>query len=241
MTQRFNLLPVEYVERIAERRRALLTTGALLALVAVLAVATLVQSGELAQAKKSREVEQARNSELQARRRQLQPFRELADGIIGRERLLAAGMQTHVSWATVLASLSQAFPSDASLTSFTAKSTLPAFGAVEPVSLGHQGSVAGTTTVTGYSVARFTPGVERMLHLLDSVTGLAEPRLQVGTAEKIGALPVTTFEGSTFVDGEALTGRYAQGLPPEDDVELPMTARPAASSVPSGTAAQPRA
>lgn len=233
MTQRFNLLPVQYVERIAERRLVIWTVGALLALVALLGVAAFTQTRQLDRANRRRDAEQARISELQTRRRQLQPFRQLADGILGRERLLVAGMQSHVSWATVLGSLSRAFPPDASLTSFTAKSSLPAFGAVAPAKPGDQGSVIGTTTMTGYSVRNFTPGVERMLLQLDTVIGFAEPRLQVGTAEKIGALPVTTFEGSSFVDAEVLTGRYAQGLPPEHDIELPMTAPGAARPVAS--------
>ena len=33
---------------------------------------------------------------------------------------------------------------------------------------------------------------------------------------------MTTFEGSTFIDQTALTGRYAEGLPPESDVEVPV-------------------
>ncbi len=239
MTKGFNLLPVEYVERIAERRRAVVTAGALLALMALLGVAALVQTRRLDQAKRSRDVEQSRVSELQARRRQLQPFRQLADGITGRERLLMAAMQAHVSWATVLSSLSRAFPPDASLTSLTAKSTLPAFGPVAPPKPGDPGSVIGSTTITGYSVREFTPGVERMLQLLDSVTGFSEPRLQAGAVERIGALPVTTFEGNTFVNGEALTGRYAQGLPPEDDVDVPVTPRGAPSSPASVPAPAP--
>lgn len=226
MKQTINLLPARYVERIAERRQAGMTAVALVVLLAVLAVDTLVQSRQLAQARKRRDVEQARNAELLARRRELQPFRQLADGITGRERLLSAGMQTHVSWATVLGSLSQAFPSDASLTSLTATVTLPPLGPLPP----NQGSVIGSTTLTGYSVSRFTPGVDRMLQLLTSVLGFSEPRLQVGTAEKIGALPVTKFEGTTFIDGKALTGRYAKGLPAEDDVDVPLTARGAAAT-----------
>lgn len=236
MTERFNLLPAHYVERIAERRRAVLTAGALLVLLVLLAVSAFAQSRQLAQAGDRRDVEQARNAELQARRRQLQPFRQLADGIVGRERLLTAGMETQVSWATVLSSLSQAFPADASLTSFTATSTLPAFGAVTPVKPGNQGAVIGTTALTGYSVRNFTPGLERMLDLLTSVIGLSEPRLAVGTLDKIGALPVTNFEGGTFVDAEVLTGRYAEGLPPEDDVAVPVIARGVAAPATAGAA-----
>lgn len=221
MTGGVNLLPVRYVERIAERRRAAVTGAALLVLVAVLGLAAVAQGGQLRQAEKKRDVEQKRTADLQARRAELASFRPLADGIVGRERLLAAAMSTEVSWAAMLTSLSATFPADASLTSLNAESKLPGFGAkvVEP---GDQASMIGTTALKGYSVEEFTPGVRETLQLLDTVTGLAEPRLQEGAVAEIGGRPVTTFEGSTFLDGAALTGRYRDGLPAEDDVDVPV-------------------
>lgn len=221
MTGGVNLLPVRYVERIAERRRMAMTGAALLVLLALLGLAAAAQGRQLRQAEAKRDVEQTRTAALQARRAELASFRPLADGIVGRERLLAAAMGTEVSWAAMLTSLSVTFPPDASLTSLTAESTLPVFGArgVEP---GDQASMIGTTALKGYSVEKFTPGVRQTLQLLDTVTGLAEPRLQEGAADVIGERPVTTFEGSTFLDGAALTGRYRDGLPAEDDVDVPV-------------------
>lgn len=221
MTKQFNLLPARYVERMAERRSAGVVGAALLALVAVLMVASVAQSRQMAQAERERTVEQARNAELQARRSALAPFRELSNGIVGRELLLGAAMETQVSWAAVLTSLSETFPAEASLTSLTAESALPAFGVIPPVQPADQSRVIGSTTFAGYSVEEFTPGVERVLDLLELVTGLSQPLLQEGVDEEIGERPVTNFQGTTFVDGTALSGRYAQGLPPEDDVELP--------------------
>jgi hypothetical protein len=234
VTRRFNLLPASYVERLAERRRAGLTAAALLLLLAVLGLDTFGQSRQLSAAHERRSAEQARNTELQARRAKLQPFRQLADGITGRERLLVAGMQTQVSWATVLGGLAQAVPTDASLTSFTAKVALPAFGTIPAVKPGGAGAVIGTTTLTGYSVKRFTPGVDRTLQQLASVTGVSEPRLQVGTADNVGTLSVTTFDGTTFLDTEALTGRYARGLPADDDVEVPVGPRAPTAPIAAG-------
>lgn len=219
MNRQFNLLPARHVERMAERRSAGVAAAGLALLVALLAVTSLFQSRQLSQAQSERDAEQDRNAQLQERRRELAPFRQLADGITGRERLLAASMQAQVSWSAVLSSLSSTFPPDASLTSFTAESTLPAFGAV--VEAGDEGRVIGSGTLSGYSVQAFEPGVERILRLLEEVTGLAQPRLQEGAVEEISGSPVTTFDGTTFVDGAALSGRYAEGLPPEDDVGLP--------------------
>ena len=222
MTRGVNLLPARHLEQIAERRWVRITAAALVVLVGVLGLAGLGQSRKLDNAEKRRDVEQAQNSQLEARQRELLPFRQLATGIVGRERLLAAALGTEVSWATVLASLSLTFPADASLTSLSAESIVPAFGAVPPAGPGSDGSVIGSTALKGYSVEEFTPGVQRTLELLATVKGLSEPRLQVGTAEEIGERPVTTFEGTTFVNGTALTGRYANGLPPPDGVDVPL-------------------
>ena len=234
MTHQFNLLPAPYVERMAERRLARVAGAALLLLVAVLAMMSMAQTRQLGQAGRVRTTEQARNAELLAQLKTLAPVRQLTVEIGGRERVLSVAMGTQVSWAETLASLSTTFPADTALTSFNAESTLLAFGAVPPVKPGDGHRVIGSTSLKGYSVESFTPGVERLLGLLDAVTGLTQPRLQVGAVELIGELPVTTFDGTTFVDGTALTGRYADGLPPEKDVALPrMGAGGPASAAPS--------
>ncbi len=235
MNRQFNLLPAHYAEQIAERRLARVTAAALVVVVATLAFVGVNQGRRLERAEKDRDIEQARTAALGARRGQLAPFRQLADGITARERLLAAAMGTEVSWGAVLASLAQSFPDDASLVSFTAESQLPPFGA-PPGKLGNERSVIGSTALKGYSVMQFTPGVERILQRLVTVTGLVEPRLQLGTIEEMGEQPVTTFEGTAFVDGRALTGRYAQGLPAEDDVDVPAVGGGGAGSAPPAAA-----
>jgi len=238
VNRRFNLLPARYAERVAERRAAGVVGAGLLTLVALLTVASLVQSRQLARAERTRDVERARTAELQARRAALTPFRELANGIVGRERLLSAAMETQVSWATVLTSLSTTFPAGSSLTSLTTESELPPFGAVPAVTPGVEGRVIGSATLKGYSVESFNPGVEQLLRLLAGVTGLSEPRLQVGAVEEIGERPVTNFEGGAFVDATALTGRYAGGLPPESDVEVPRIGGEPARATPAAGAAR---
>ncbi|HVM14961.1 MAG TPA: hypothetical protein VM287_11625 [Egibacteraceae bacterium] len=240
MTQTINLLPARYAERIAERRAAAVAGVALVALVVLLGLASVVQPRQLAQAESRREAEQARTAQLLAQRRALAPFRQVVDGIVGRERLLAAAMQTQVSWAQLFTSLSTTFPGGASLTSLTAESTLAPFETAPPAKPGDEDRVIGSMTLKGYSVERFAPGVEQILQLLDGVRGLSRPRLQVGTADKIGARPVTTFDAVSLLDAAALTGRYADGLPPERDVEVPALGRGTAAPA-GGSAAPPRA
>jgi len=231
---RFNLLPARYAARLAERRLAVVTAFALVAVLGLLVLAGLSQSRRLHQAQKRHDVEQARNAALVARRGQLAPFRQLADAIVGRERLLAAAMGSQVSWASVLSSLATSFPGDASLTSLSAELDLSAFAPRPPAMPGAERSVIGTTTLNGYSTAAFTPGVDGILNRLLTVRGLSEPRMQLGARSEIGTKPVTTFDGNAFVDARALSGRYADGLPAGDHVEVPAAA---GGGAPTGTPA----
>lgn len=222
--ERFSLLPARYAEQVAERRWARLVAAALVVVLGLLVLTGLTQGRTLRQTEKKRDVEQARNTALAARAGQLLRFRQLADAVAGRERLLAAAMGTEVSWATVFTNLAQGFPADSSLTSISAESKLPAFGTLPAVKAGDEKSVIGAAALKGYSIEKFTPGVERLLQMLVTVRGLSEPRLQVGTVNEIGNRPVTSFDGNAFVDARAMSGRYAQGLPLEDDIEIPSIA-----------------
>lgn len=220
---RFSLLPPYYAQRMAERRWARITAAALVAVLGLLVLAGLSQGRRLRQTEKKRDVEQARNAALVTRGGQLVRFRQLADAVSGRERVLAVAMGTEVSWATVLDNLGRSFPADSSLTSITAESKLPAFGALPPVKAGNEKAMIGTAALKGYSVETFTPGVQRLLQMLVTVKGLSEPRLQAGTLDEIGARPVTSFEGNAFLDARVLSGRYAEGLPAEDNIDIPST------------------
>ena len=211
MTRGVNLLPGHYGERLQERRRIGATAAALLVLVLVLGLLSFTQGRRLDAARSQRDAEQARTAVLSARRAELAPFGQLADGVDQRERILSAVMGTEVSWARVLAGLSAAFPADASLVSFTAESTLAPPAAGEgPAPVGGEASPIGSTTYSGYSIAGFDPGVAETLRRLDTVSGLSEPTLQVGAEGEIGGMPVTTFDGSTLLDAAALSGRYVE-------------------------------
>jgi Tfp pilus assembly protein PilN len=222
--ERFSLLPAHYEQRVAERRWAKITGGALVVVLALLVLAGLSQGHRLRRAENRRDVEQARNTTLVARGGELRQFRQLADAVAGRERQLTAAMGTEVSWASLLTGLGTSFPTGSSLTSISVESKLTAFGALPAVKAGDQKAMIGTAVLNGYSVETFTPGVQRLLQMLLTVEGLSEPRLQAATRSEIGKRPVTTFEGSAFLDGGALSGRYAQGLPAENDIDIPVLA-----------------
>ena len=233
-----NLLPARFRQRMEERRQVGIVAAALVGLLVVLSVVSLNQSRRLDAAREERREEQLRTQQLQARRAELAPFRQLADGVVQRERLVALAMGAEVSWAGVLANLSSAFPPDASLTSFNAESQLDPLAAQLPVEPGDEASPIGSASFGGYSLSAFAPGLAGALPLLDSVSGLSDVRLQAGTASEIGAAPVTSFEAVSFVDGAALTGRYREGLPPGQGVELPplLAGGPVRPPTPSTTA-----
>lgn len=240
--ERFSLLPARYAEQVAERRWARLVAAGLVMVLGVLVLTGLSQGRALRQTEKKREVEQARNAALAAKAGKLLRFRQLAEAVAGRERLLAAAMGTEVSWAAVLTSLAQGFPADSSLTSISAESKLPAFGTLPAMKAGNEKSVIGTAALKGYSIEKFTPGVERLLQMLVTVRGLSEPRLQLGTVDEIGNRPVTSFDGNAFLDARALSGRYAEGLPAEDNIEIPSIAggSPRSAAPPPTTASVPK-
>ncbi|HSH61152.1 MAG TPA: hypothetical protein VK988_16240 [Acidimicrobiales bacterium] len=219
MTAGVNLLPGGYAERLVERRRMGRTGGALLVLVALLAVVSFAQGRTLNRARSERDLEQVRTGQLSARRAELAPFRELADGVAQRERVLTVAMDTEISWSRVLASLSASFPPGASLISFNAESTLPAFSGNLPVPNGNTTSPIGSATYNGYSIEGFDPGLAQTLRLLATVPGLDEPRLQEGAETEIAGQSVTSFDGTAFLDSESLTRRYLDGLPPGEGVD----------------------
>lgn len=235
MTQGVNLLPARYVERLFERRLVAATAGGLLVLVLVLLLAAFAQSRDLRAAETQHAQELERTEQLRAERAELAPMRTLAERVRSREDLLAAAMRTEVSWAGVLAGMSAAFPDDASLTAVSAESTLAAFDPDTVVQPGDEGALIGSAVLNGYSVAAFSPGLAQLLDAMVTVTGLSEARLAAGAVEDIGATPVTTFDGTALLDASALTGRYLDGLPPEDDVEVPVVGA-AAPAAPAGTA-----
>lgn len=232
-TERFSLLPAQYAQRVAERRWVRITCAALVVVLGLLVLAGLGQGRRLHHAEETRDAEQARNTALVARGAQLVRFRQLADAVAGRERLLTAAMGTEVSWATLLTGLGTSFPAGSSLTSVSVESKLSPFGTLQAAKAVNEKTMVGTAALSGYSVETFAPGVQGVLQTLVTVKGLSEPRLQSGTRSEIGTRPVTTFEGSAFIDARALSGRYAQGLPAENDIIIPTLTGGGPASVPS--------
>lgn len=221
MNPQVNLLPVRYLERIRERRQ-LNVAGVVLGIVVVLlAVAALGQSMRLREAGEERDAEQATVAELEARRSQLEPFRDLALRVDDREQALADAMASELSFGGVLADLSTSVPDGTSLTSLSLTSDLAADPEEAITVIGDADAAVGSGSLSGYSVDGFDPGVADSLDDLETTVGLVDLRLPQGLADEIGATPVTMFEATARVNGSAMTGRYLEGLPSEERPELP--------------------
>lgn len=203
-----NLLPREVAAQRVERRTAKITGAAVLVFVGALGGLYSMKLGEIADAEAERDTVQAEVSQLQAEVASLQQFRVLADELDARNTLLAATMAGEVSHARVLNDLSLTFPASSSLRS------LSIAGGVQTGEITFGESVA-TVTFEGYSTERFAPGVETVLVEFDKVRSFFNTFVDNARVEEIGATDVTAFSGTVGLGDEALTHRYADGLPEE--------------------------
>jgi outer membrane murein-binding lipoprotein Lpp len=213
MSVKVNLLPQEVAAERAARRTTGLTIAAVLLLVVVLAGVHLLRLGEIGQAEEERDATQAEISRLQAEVAQLEQFRQLADELEARNAVLAAAMGSEISFARMLNDLSLAFPAGSSLRSLTATVLTPE--AVSPTGEVAFGEAVASVAYEGYSVERYAPGVEAVLIEFDKVRSFFSAFVESAQLEEIGTTEVTSFSGSIQVDEDALTGRYADGLPEE--------------------------
>lgn len=216
MTAGVNLLPPEIAQRARARRTAGITAGGVGLYVLLLLGIYLLKLGAVADARNDRDEAQAEVVSLQAEVDSLAEFAELDRQLTARNELLAASMATEISWARVLNDLALAYPGSSSLLTINAaqvNATATATAEGEP----RIGSGIGTVEFTGYSVERFAPGVETALIKFNEVRAFDNPYLAQANEALRDATEVTTYEGAVRLNEEALTRRYADGLPAEVD------------------------
>lgn len=212
---RVNLLPREFEERGRERRRAVLSYGALLLVLAGLGFLWFLKQGSVETARIARDEAQAEVARLQAEVAELRQFQELATQLQNGEQVLTFAMAGEVSFARLLNDLALAFPATASLTSLSATLEAPDTAATGEDAGIDPGPSIGTLSFTGYSIERYAPGVETVIIDFSRIRDLLNAFLETAAAAEIGDVGVTNFTGTANVAETALTGRYAEGLPPE--------------------------
>ena len=206
---RVNLLPREVEERNRERRQRGLAIVVAVGLLLVLVVLYLVQAGRVSDARDQLALEQQRVSELQAELAELAEYRELETRRQTAFDLLAAVLATETSYAGVLQNLAAVFPTDAELTDLTL-ATLDVEGGLVTPELGDVRIPYGTLTASGRTLARFAPGIERLLLDLDKIAAFTEVYLTASTVDQDDAVAFTI---EVDLGEELRTRRYAEGLP----------------------------
>lgn len=210
---RVNLLPPELAQHAQQRRVAVYAGAGAAVWIAVLAGLYGLQATEVAEREQARANEQAQVSVLQAEVAALAPYGELAAAVEHKNSQLSIAMADEISWARVMNEVSLAFPADASLQTFAASVQDVASAEPGQVSVGEPVAAA---QFTGYSVDRFAPGVEALLLDMEDVRSFYNLHLNTAADAEVATTPVTNFTGSSLMDEQAHTGRYASGLPAED-------------------------
>jgi hypothetical protein len=211
MSVKVNLLPREVSARRAERRTATITTVVVLVFVIALGGLYFLKQQEIREAEEERDVVQAEVSRLEAEVASLEQFRQLADELEARNAILAASMERELAVARILNDFALTFPTSASMRSLQLSATAPV--AVEgDITFGE---AVAQLQYDGYSVERYAPGVESVLIEFDKVRSFFATYLSTAQVEEVEDEEVTGFQGSVQLNDEALTGRYAEGLPGE--------------------------
>lgn len=211
-TVRVNLLPREYVERARARRTVQYTIGAVLLFVAILGGLYFLRMAEVWRAEEAREEASFQVARLDSELAQLSEYRQLADLLENRRALLASAMEKDIAFSTMLNNLSLVFPANASLTTFTVTAAGPVVATEGEITFGE---AAATGEFTGYSIERFSPGVETVIVDLDRTPSFFNAFVTSAAEDELEGTGVTTFTGTVGLDSGAYTGRYADGLPPE--------------------------
>ncbi len=179
----------------------------------VLGGAYLYQHDQVLQAEGARDDAAVQVTTLEGRLAELAPYQDLADRLDARDATLAAAMAEEVSFAATLNDLAEALPDSASLESLSvdlADSGEPGEGDI------HFGRSVADLSFSGYSVDRYTPGVEGVLVDLEGVDPMFDVYLSVASEDDPdGAEPTTSFNARSSLDDDARTHRYADGLPVE--------------------------
>lgn len=208
-TVQVDLLPKEVAKRERSRRSGTGTVVAVVLFVLLLGALYVLKLGEVSSAKEERETVRSEIARLQARVDELKEYRTLAAELDARNTLLAAAMGTEVSYARAFNDLSLSFPASSSLTTLQATRADPEEST--------PGALPGESVITmeyeGYSVERFSPGVESVLIGFDKVPAFFNTYLVNARDDEISDTPVTIFNGSLQMSAGVLTHRYVNGLP----------------------------
>lgn len=222
-TAQVNLLPPELGAEDLARRIRLAAGAAVLGWVVVLGGVHTVTLAAVAETRDARDAQQTEVTARQATVAELLPFGQLLTRRDEGNTLLTAAMDREVAVAQLLDEIARAFPTAASMRSITLDvSTSPAIAGVVPVATDPAGAPdpaadsgpIGGLTFEGYTIEGYAPGVQSVLEAFSQGNRLVDGYAVSAQEEDLEGVLVTGFSGRADVTKDALTGRYANGLPP---------------------------
>lgn len=203
MSARVNLLP----EETRRKGRASRSQGLLVflgfVLIGVLVTASVLQRGTLAEAEAELAEAEAEQSEVRADVAALEQFADLTDRLSDTRTVVSELLGPQVTIAGVLQDLAMVIPADADVAGLDVN-------LAEPSTEDDSGQVVGTMRLSGESVGRIAPGIERLLLALDKVAGFRN--IHVSNAA-VDDDEVTSFDLDLELGPENRTGRYDDGVP----------------------------
>ena len=206
MTARVNLLPEASREGARQAAARAVALVGLLVLVVALGGVWWWLNAQVNDAEERLATEIDRTAELRIEVEALAPFRDLEQLREGADARIGLALSGEISFAGFLQDVALATPTDAQLDSLTL--ALDFSGDADDY-------VVGNFQMAGKSLQSHAPGVERLLLEFDKVGIIAEPFLNSSTLDDPDdpAEPVVTFSLDGFVNANALTRRYVDGVP----------------------------
>ena len=177
-----DLLPREIGERRLVRRQRTAIGAAFAVLLALLGCWYLLESSQLADARREADGEQAVAAGLRAHRTQLQPYADLSAEIAATEQLRTRVYATEIRFSSVLRDLSAIMPDNVWLTKMTAAPTSTTGGATgATAAAGTTGSVpsSGASSATSGTTTPGSPGADSPVATI-TFTGAGLGHVDVG-------------------------------------------------------------
>jgi Tfp pilus assembly protein PilN len=209
VTVRVNLIPQEVEERNRAQRQRVITAASGATFLAVLAVAGVWKTGQVADAEDELAQEQATLAALQAEQSELQEFEVLETRLEDSTATLSTLLGGEMSMAGILQDVAAVMPDDAELANLNIAASDGDTAVAGP---GETGISVGNVTLGGRTLNGHAPGLERFMLEFEKVSSFQQLFFTSSTLDEQG---VADFTIDFQLGPGVLTGRYLQGLPEE--------------------------
>lgn len=199
MSVRVNLLPDDLQRKERANQRNLWIAGGFAVLVVLLAVGYLWQLGRVDDARTVLAEEEAVAQQLQSEIAELDEYAAIQAELEDADESVALVFGDEIGVAGILQDIATVMPEDTELSEFNYTATPDAeFG------------IPGELTLTGRTIDRHAPGLERLLLELDKVAAFRSPYFGSAAVDNDDAV---AFDVTVQLGPEVLTHRYDGGIP----------------------------